>query len=611
MVFMRTVLIIAGREILRLRARFNTKMLAAVIILLVMVAVISFFILRQGAVMVKDLYIIGVSPSAPRLDDPRFNIIRADPREGIRLLNDGQLDVYLTGTALFSRQDDRSQYAVGAVKSHLLKSELERIGIEYPLNRAFPLRVELNYLKTSAAAGNRSASLTLADILESSSRVREQNGLPGASAVQPLNPAEHERENSITQAVRPSPTDEQISRQLADLQSGNILPQFKAQFAGDKQVVIPSLMNPPIPLAQVLLAFAYILPIFFISIFFTGSFIEEKMARKINVLLSAPVTPFQVIIGKMLPYIGYSLLIVIFITLILKGNLLLSLAIFLPVILFIFSIYLGVALQYRSYRDQTFFSLVAVTGITAYLVFPAMFVGISDLSYISPLTLAVQMYRGIPITVYQYLLSAVPMTLIFVLAITLGTRVFNEEYLLSFRPLYIKIREAVFLAMDKRRIAASVAVFSLLLIPVVFILELATITVCINLPRPLALGLCIFICVLIEEIAKSLTVVVSIERGLVRKWTAVIWLAVVSAFSFFAGEKLLLFMSLKVISESVFTTAIFAGNLLWLPLIAHAVCTLTVCLVTYRTGIRGYPLALLAGSLIHGAYNLSLLGVLR
>jgi hypothetical protein len=203
------------------------------------------------------------------------------------------------------------------------------------------------------------------------------------------------------------------------------------------------------------------------------------------------------------------------------------------------------------------------------------------------------------------------MTLIFVLAITLGTRVFNEEYLLSFRPLYIKIREAVFLAMDKRRIAASVAVFSLLLIPVVFILELATITVCINLPRPLALGLCIFICVLIEEIAKSLTVVVSIERGLVRKWTAVIWLAVVSAFSFFAGEKLLLFMSLKVISESVFTTAIFAGNLLWLPLIAHAVCTLTVCLVTYRTGIRGYPLALLAGSLIHGAYNLSLLGVLR
>ncbi len=162
------------------------------------------------------------------------------------------------------------------------------------------------------------------------------------------------------------------------------MPEFKAEFASQGEVIVPSLMTPPIPLAQVLLAFAYILPIFFISIFFTSGFLEEKLGRKINVLLSAPVTPFQIIIGKMLPYIGYSLLIVVLITLVLHGNLLLALAIFLPVILFIFAIYLGVALQYRTFKDQTFFSLVAVTGITGYLVFPAMFVGINDLSYISP-----------------------------------------------------------------------------------------------------------------------------------------------------------------------------------------------------------------------------------
>jgi hypothetical protein len=192
-----------------------------------------------------------------------------------------------------------------------------------------------------------------------------------------------------------------------------------------------------------------------------------------------------------------------------------------------------------------------------------------------------------------------------------GTRVFNEEYLLSFRPLYVKIREAIYFAMDRNHMAISAALFSLFFIPVVFMLELGVITVSINLPRALALGICIFICVVIEEAAKSLTVAVTIERKLVNSWRQVLWLAVISAVFFFIGEKLLLFMSLKVIAESVFTTAVFAGNLLWLPLLVHTVCTAGVCLITFKTGIKGYPLAVLAGSVIHGVYNLSLLGVLR
>lgn len=201
------------------------------------------------------------------------------------------------------------------------------------------------------------------------------------------------------------------------------------------------------------------------------------------------------------------------------------------------------------------------------------------------------------------------MLLVFVLSIGVGTRVFNEEYLLSFRPLHIKIREAIFFAMDKRHLAISIAVFSLLFIPVVFMLELGVITLSINLPRALALGLCIFICVIIEEIAKSLAVAVTVERGLVKKWVQVLWLSIISAVMFFIGEKVLLYMSLKVISESVFTTAVFAGNMLWLPLLLHVVCTVIVGMITYRTGMKGYPLAVLAGSLIHGLYNLSLLGV--
>ncbi|MDD5313100.1 MAG: ABC transporter permease, partial [Dehalococcoidia bacterium] len=546
---------------------------------------------------------------APLIFDQRFHLVQVDPSQSGVALKSGQIDVYVTGKAAFYRADDRSQHAAGAIKKYLEKKEIARIADQYPLNQAFPLRVEVNYLK--APTENMSAAaVTLADIV----RVGQEADTPANSpTVNGGNPMEDENPlaGQPPAAYVPSESDELVKQQLEVSLSSRLVPEFKAEFASNKQLIVPSLMSPPIPLAQVLLAFAYILPIFFISIFFTSGFIEEKLGRKLNILLSAPVTPLQIILGKMLPYVGYSLIIVVLITLIFHGDLLLALAIFLPVILFIFAIYLGVALQYRTYRDQTFFSLVAVTVITGYLVFPAMFVGINDLSYVSPLTLAVQMFRGESFTVLQYMLAAVPMLLVFLLAITVGTRVFNEEYLMNFKPLHVKIREAIYLAMDKRHLAASAAVFSLLFIPVVFMFELAAITLSLNLPTPIALGFLIFTCVAIEETAKSVTVAVTIERGLVKTWARVILLAVVSAVFFFLGEKVLLFMSLSVISESVFTNAVFAGNLLWIPLLLHCVCTTIVCLITWRFGIKSYPLALLAGSIVHGLYNLSVIGVLR
>lgn len=605
---MRNILIIAGREIKRLRTRFSGKMVAAVVILLSAAAIVSFLIYQQGMVLAGDFYVIGVSPNAPGLDDRRFNIISLDTEKAGDALKTGRIDAYLSGKTIFYREDDRSQYAAGAVKTYLRTGELQRIAMRYPLNQAFPLRVEVNYLKAPSKALGAASVATLADITGTAPKPSLDTSKTGV--------VQAELATGQANSLPPGPyiedeSDASVKEQLRDLGSSRSLPEFRAEFASNKEIIVPSLMNPPIPLSQVLLAFAYILPIFFISIFFTSGFIEEKLGRKINILLSTPVTPLQIIIGKMLPYLGYSLIIVLAITVILRGNPLLAVAIFLPVILFIFAIYLGVALQYRTFKDQTFFSLLAVTGITGYLVLPAMFVGINDISYVSPLTLAVQMYRGVEITPVQYMLSAVPMLLVFVLALVVGTRVFNEEYLLSFRPIHIKIRDAIYFAIDKNHLAASIAIFSLLFIPVVFMMELGVITIAFNLPKALALVIVIFVCVVIEEVSKSITVATVIERGLVKRWHQAALLAVVSAAFFFLGEKLLLFMSLKVMSETIFTAAVFASNALWVPLVVHCTCTLVVCLVTLRLGMKGYPVALLAGSAIHGVYNMFLIGAMK
>jgi len=62
-----------------------------------------------------------------------------------------------------------------------------------------------------------------------------------------------------------------------------------------------------------------------------------------------------------------------------------------------------VPLFYRTFKDITFIAMLVTTLTTAYLIIPAMFTNVNDFSYISPLTLAVKMYRGEPFGWREYL----------------------------------------------------------------------------------------------------------------------------------------------------------------------------------------------------------------
>src|SRR5262249_47693571 len=161
-----------------------------------------------------------------------------------------------------------------------------------------------------------------------------------------------------------------------------------------------------------------------------SSFMDEKINRRLTVLLSAPVTPFQIILGKMLPYAIFALSALVLIAIFTKGNVLLTLAIFVPTTLFIFAIYLLVPLFYRTLQDVPFIARLVTTLTTAYLAAPAMFTDVNDISYISPLPLAVKMYRNEPFGWREYLFPSLPMAAIFGLAMFAGTRLLNEEFLM-------------------------------------------------------------------------------------------------------------------------------------------------------------------------------------
>jgi len=594
------VLIIAKREITRFRTRFSGSSRGVIILILLASLLVSYFIAQSGFSLNRGFYTIGVSPDGPEIDDSRFNVLILGPSDGYLQLQALQIDAYVYGDRVIVRGDDRSKYAVGALKQYLDSMEQSRIRDTYSIDKAFPLRVQVYNISVNET--DRTTSRSVAELL-------------GPIAPTPEPWIDPDATPSPTSAPGPvtSVTDDAVREQLNGSST-----RFKAQTTTDGEIVVPSLYEPSVPLPQVILAFLYIVPMFFISVFFTSSFMDEKTNRKLNILMSSPVSAFDIILGKMLPYLVFSLLVIIGVTLYLGGDLLLSIAIFGPIVLFIFAIYLMVALFYRTYKDQTFFSMTAITFVTGYLVFPALFAGMSNLSYISPLTLAVQMYRGVPFGTTEwlgYVFSTGPLFLVFGVAMFVGVRIFNEEYLMSYGRLHQKTGDAIYLSISKPHPYLSVAVLSLLLIPAVFIVELIILTLVMNIGYLfLMLVVLLFFCALVEEIAKSAGIVALIEYGKAVTLKRVLGLSFVSALAFWGGEKLLLVVSLGFMPASgvldalngatgTATSPLLLVALLLMPLAAHFIFSAIVCVGTLKLGTKYYLLSLLFGTLVHLLYN--------
>jgi hypothetical protein len=624
---MRTILTLAKWETTRLRTRFNGKSRFFIIPVILLLVFLSYSIYHQDFTLCKGIYNIGVSPDGPPITDSRFNIQVLDPARGRQLLQEKKIDLYLSSGELSYRKDDRSQYAAGALSKYLEKSELARISSQYNINQAFPLRIRIDYLAAeknadpAAVQASTGEDLPLSQPPPAGSAYRKDVPAQGQEVqTSRFGPGPDAAGNTAARSPEsaPSNSDSAVQRQLLNAQTTNRLPEFKAEFVSENEIIVPSLMNPPMPLSQVIIAFLYVIPIFFVSVFFTSSFTEEKVNRKLVILLSAPVSRLQVILGKMLPYFIYSLLVITGVTLFLHGNLPVALAIFLPVMLFIFAIYLLVALTYRTFKDQTFFSVLALSVITVYLVVPAMFAGVSDLSYVSPLTLAVTMFRGETFTLDHYIIATIPLYLTFFLAMYVGARVFNEEFLMAFKPLHVKAAEALHLSLNKKHLSISIFVLSLLLVPLVFAVQLVAIVIVSNMPSMLIIWIVMLVSIVIEEVAKSAGIVVLNSRGAGFTRWGLLKLSFLSALGFWLGEKLLLILTVNLSSgsklvSSFFGTDLFNGWLLIVPLVLHIFSTYLVCTMASR-GSRRYPLAIICGSVVHAIYNISVLflsGALR
>ena len=113
---MNKVLVIAWREVTRIRKQFGNRTSAFVAVGLLIVLVISGFALWNTLSLGSGLYQIGVSGNVPLIRDSRFVIINVDVEQGKTLLEQQRIDLLIDGNQVLSRQDSKSQYAVRALK---------------------------------------------------------------------------------------------------------------------------------------------------------------------------------------------------------------------------------------------------------------------------------------------------------------------------------------------------------------------------------------------------------------------------------------------------------------------------------------------------------------
>src|SRR3990172_8953375 len=135
------------------------------------------------------------------------------------------------------------------------------------------------------------------------------------------------------------------------------------------------------------------------------------------------------------------------------------------------------------------------------------------------------------------------MAAIFGFAMFAGTRMLNEEFLMGYKPITRKVTDAIYLMLAHSKPYISVPLWSLLVIPVVYMIQIVFLAFATNLPVGLILFFTLIASALVEEVVKSIGIVVLVKHGVLKSAWHIIGLSFLSALGFLIGEKLLLLIS--------------------------------------------------------------------
>ncbi|WP_338729015.1 PrsW family intramembrane metalloprotease [Haladaptatus sp. DJG-WS-42] len=372
----------------------------------------------------------------------------------------------------------------------------------------------------------------------------------------------------------------------------------------------PSDITPPFPFESLALAFLFVLPMNFVIQAYGGSILKERINRRGVLLLVTPVSRYDIVAGKTLPYFAAALTITTIIALAIGGGLVSITAVIPLALVFLAASFLA-GMFARSFKELTFVTVAISVFLTTYAFVPAIFTDLNAIALISPLTLVVRDLQSQAITVGEYAFATLPLYLTAGVLFTLGVGVYREEDMFTQRAVHLKALDAVSSRIRGRR---SIAFLSILFIPFVFVAELMAIATLFALPMTFSIPVLLVLIALVEEIAKSIHIYAGFETAKFdRRISLSLILGALSGLGFFLGEKLTLISQIVGLPELQLGSVAFTGietsglallGLLLAPLALHVV-TATISAIGAARGARSYAVALGVAIFVHTMYNLT------
>lgn len=384
---------------------------------------------------------------------------------------------------------------------------------------------------------------------------------------------------------------------------------------GGQSARSPASISPPFPFTSLLLAFLFLIPMNFVIQAYSSSLMDERVNRRGELLLVAPVTPRTIVAGKTLPYFVVTMAVVTALAVGIGGGAI-AVGAMVPVALaYLASSFVGTMFA-RSFKELTFVSVAISVLLTTYLFIPAIFTQVHPIAAISPLTLVVQELQMEVITPLDYAFSTGTLYLASGVLFALGIGVYREEDMFTQRPVPMKALDAIASQITR---PASLLKINVLLIPFVLAAELLVLATLFALPVAVSLPVLLIAIAGVEEVAKSAPVYAGFEHRVFDvDLRSALTLGAISGAGFFLAEKLLIVTQIVGIPELDLGRAAFgvgpgAGLLdaplpvmvavALAPLLLHVVTTAIAAVGASRRG-RAYGVAVVVAVAIHASYNL-------
>jgi len=603
----RKVLRIARWEVTKNAGGVDRRTLAVGVGALLVVGALAPLLAGGGVALDAGIYRVGVDEASPYHDvvtnESTFAVSPPDP-DGVA---EGRLDLLIDGSQIVATADSpKGRAARSELRSATQRYNDAVMGEEDNRTAAFPVSVSLQYDNRSIATGGSDGT----------------DGTDGADGTDGSGETD-----SGTGDVTGTPTDGTVE----DGGGGGAIGGLGGLFGGlggGGTSGSPSDIAPPFPFGSLVLAFVFVLPLNFVIQAYGSTILSERLNRRGELMLVAPVSRGDIIAGKTLPYFLGAMA---FEGLITVGLLVVGppgatgwislLAVTPLVLLFLAATFTG-AMFARSFKELTFVTVTITVALTSYAFVPAIFTDVTPIALISPLTLVVRDVQGQAIGLGEFVFSTLPPLLTALVVFGLGAGLYREEDMFTQRPIPLKVLDALSGRIKRRTSAAKL---SIVLLPFVLVIELIAVAMAypIWLGAPEAALVFVLVAVaVVEELAKS----IHLYAGFVhRKYTRTVRNALVvgslSGLGFFLAEKLglivqLLGTDLPDVQRAAFLTSavpdavlpLVAVALFLAPLALHAV-TASVSAIGATHSRRGYAVGIVTAVVIHLAYNLTVVTV--